>query len=199
MEKTEHHGQSTLGLIFNSNNMRRLILIPLIALCGCNVQKRQIEKMQVFALRYPNELARLSDLLNPCFDGTAKSDTVIKVDTINLTGTTTTVNTVYVKGKADTIIKTITIQLPGKIVNRTVTIRDTVKDGRSEAYLNSQLQVKSDSLVKVTTILSQVKKDRNVWRLIAIGALLIIMTYIIITVYKFFTTGGLSSLKSIIK
>lgn len=175
--------------------MKKLVLIPLIALCGCNVQKRQIEKMQVFALRYPNEFARLSDLLNPCFDGTAKSDTIITLHT----------DTLFEKGTSDTIrindTVHITKTLPGKQINhtRTVTIRDTVKDGRSEAYLKSQLQVKSDSLVISKTQLSEKTKAKNTWMWIAIGAILIIVINLSIKAYKFFTTGGLSSLKSIIK
>lgn len=178
--------------------MRRLILIPLIALCGCSAQykqQRDIKKLQSLVLQQPNEFARLSDLLNPCFDGTAKSDTIISLHT----------DTLFEKGISDTVRINDTIRitktLPGKQINhtRTVTIRDTVKDGRSEAYLKSQLQVKSDSLVISKTQLSQTKKSRNIWMWIAIGAILIIVVSIVIKAYKFFTTGGLSSLKSIIK
>ncbi len=178
--------------------MRKLVLIPLIVLCGCSAQYKQhrdIKKLQSLVLQQPNEFARLSDLLNPCFDGTAKSDTVITLhtDTLTLNGTTDTVRT------KDTV--RITIKLPGKQITntRTVAIHDTVKDGRSEAYLKTQLQVKSDSLVVSKTQLSQTKKTRNIWMWIAIGALLIIVISVAIKVYKFFTTGGLSSLKSLIK
>lgn len=170
--------------------MRRLILIPLIALFGCNVQKRQIEKLQVFALRYPNEFARLSDLLNPCFDGEVKSDTIISThtDTLLVDGVTTTVRV------KDTVFVTKT--LPGKTITntRTVTIKDTVKDGRAISYLNSQLKVKSDSLVIVKTQMSQVKKTKNILMWILIGIAVVVVAYGAIKIYKFFSGGALKSL-----
>lgn len=170
--------------------MKYLLLITAILFIGCNVQKRQVEKLQVFALRYPNEFARLSDLLNPCFDGEVKSDTIITSHTDTLT----------IKGTSDTLrindTVRITIKLPGKQITNTkkVVIHDTIPDGRKVNLLNSQLKVKSDSLVKATTQMSDAKKAKNTWMWIAIGAILIIVVSLSIKAYKFFTGGGLKSL-----
>lgn len=167
------------------------VLSALVLLTACNTQKRQIKRLQALSLAQPIEFARLSDLLNPCFDGTAKSDTIVKVDTIITPGKS---DTVYTKGKGDTVIKTITVKQAGKTINKTTTIRDTVKDLRSLQVLNNSLKVKSDSLVVVKTQQASTKKNLGVWRLIALIACGVILVFVGIKVYTFFTGGAVKSL-----
>lgn len=177
--------------------MKKLVLIPLIALCGCSAsykQQRDVKKLQSLVLQQPNEFARLSDLLNPCFDGEVKSDTIITLHT----------DTLIENGISDTVrindTVRITKTLQGKTITNTkkVVIHDTIPDGRKVAYLNTQLKVKSDSLVIKNTQLSQKNKAKNTWMWIALGSILIIVVYGTIKIYKLFTTGGLSSLKNLV-
>ena len=186
------------GVYSNLSTMKKLVLVPLIVLYGCSAsyrQQRDVKKLQSLVLSQPNEFARLSDLLNPCFSGKAKSDTIITTytDTLLVQGATTTMRI------KDTVFVTKT--LPGKLITKTntVTIHDTITDGRAVNYLNTQLKVKSDSLVINNTQLSQTKKAKNTWMLIAIGALLVIVISLSIKVYKLISTGGLSGLKSVLK
>lgn len=124
-------------------NKALLSFVTVLLLLSCNVQKQQINKMQVFAVRYPDAFKILANTLDPCFTGKAKSDTVIKIDSIITPGQT---NTIYTKGKGDTIVKTITIQLPGKIKTKTTTIHDTIPDMRAIEACHATEKIEADSL-----------------------------------------------------
>lgn len=171
------------------NKIKLLLLIPLF-LIGCNVERRQLDKLDSYAVKYPIEFKRLSNTLNPCFDGKAKSDTVIKThtDTLIQDGITTTVrikDTVYV-----------TKTLPGRIINntRTVTIRDTVKDLRSEGVLNNELKAKSDSTLIYKTKYTQIQKEKKNWMWLAIAGWALVIGFFIIKGYLLVSGGWLKKI-----
>lgn len=179
--------------------MKKLIIIPILLLFACNIAKRQITDMQVYAIKYPNDFKELANTLDPCFNGVAKADTIIvhgKSDTVSLPGSTV-VN--YVKGVGDTIIKTIT--LPGRQVTipTFTTIRDTVTDDRALEAAKSSYKLKSDSLIVVQTQLTQTTHGKNVWMWFALGLGALIIIFLGIKIYTFFTGGAvLSTLKNIV-
>lgn len=166
--------------------MKNLIIIfSLFLICGCNVERRQLDKLDAYSIKYPIEMQRLANQLYPCFDGKAKSDTVIKThtDTLIQDGVTTTVrikDTVYV-----------TKTMPGKVITRTntVTIRDTLKDLRSEGVLNNELRTKSDSTIIYKTQLLQAKKSKNTWMWIAIAGMVLIGGFLAIKIYLLISGG----------
>lgn len=168
-----------------------IIFLYSIIIVGCNVAKREIQKLQVYAVRYPNDFKILANTLDPCFGNTVvHSDTVVKVgkrDTVQLAG-----STVITRVK-DTVIKTIT--LPGRQVTipTFVTIRDTVADKRGLEAANSIYRGKSDSLIVVQTQLAIKSHAKNIWMYIALGLGLLDLIYIIIAVYKFLNGGAIAS------
>lgn len=171
--------------------MNRLLLFSAILafLFGCKVDQRNIERMQVYAVRYPNQFKTLSNTLDPCFTGPAKSDTT------------------FLPGKADTVLlpsevikgepgNPDTIRLPGKkitVTNRVV-IHDTVTNDRALQAIRATFNIKSDSLVVVKTQLNQVKHSRSIWMWTAIGAIFLIVIYIVARVVIFFNGGGIASI-----
>lgn len=166
------------------------VLSALLLLTACNVQKREIAKLQVYSIRYPAEFKILANTIDPCFTGVAKSDTVIKIgkaDTVNLPGSTVIT---HVK---DTVIKTIT--LPGKKITQPVytTIHDTVTNDRALQACQSVQKGISDSLVVVKTQLVSTKGNLNIWRWIAICAGALILIFIVVKVYAFFSGGAAAS------
>lgn len=179
--------------------MKKLIIIPILLLFACNVAKRQIADMQVYAIRYPNDFKELANTLDPCFNGVVKADTIIvkgKADTVSLPGSTTIS---YIKGVGDTIIKTIT--QPGRqvIIPTFVTIRDTVTDDRALEAAKSLYKAKSDSLIVAQTQLTQVKHGKNIWMWICLGLGALVLIYCGIKVYTLFTSGTIvSTIKNIV-
>lgn len=169
-----------------------IIFLCSIIIVGCNVAKREIQKLQVYAVRYPNDFKTLANTLDPCFSNTiVHSDTVTKEgkrDTIQLAG-----STVITRVK-DTVIKTIT--LPGRQVTipTFVTIRDTVADKRGLEAASSIYKGKSDSLIVVQTQLTQTKHGKNIWMWISIGLGLLVIITIAVKVYAFFSGGGIASI-----
>lgn len=167
--------------------MKKLLLLIPLFIFGCgSLKDRQIRKLDALVLQQPLEFSRLSNLLNPCFSGKAKSDTVIKVhtDTLIQDGSTTTVrikDTVYV-----------TKTKPGRVITntRTLSIHDTVENQRKTGVLNNQLVVKSDSLTIVKTQLAATKHGRNIWRMIAIGLISLVVIFTVAKVVIFFYGGG---------
>ncbi len=108
--------------------MKKLLLISLlIAGCGSSYYvKRDVNRLDGLSLQYPNEFAKLSNTINPCFTGAAKSDTIVKhtSDTIITAGMERLVP--GAPGKPDTLY------LPGKTIRNNIytTIHDTVTDNR---------------------------------------------------------------------
>jgi hypothetical protein len=167
----------------------------LLIAAGCNVDKRNVERMQVYAVRYPAPFKVLANTLDPCFTGVAKSDTITKINTAVVKGDTV----VTIVKLRDTIFKITRIQLPGQITTKTLSIHDTVTNNRAIQAAEVLFSIKSDSLVVVKTQLSQTKHIRATWMWIAIGCMFLIVVYSAIKIYIFFTGVGItSSIKKII-
>lgn len=172
--------------------MKNLIIISfLFLLCGCSTtyrQQRDIKKLDGLALQQPNEFARLANLLEPCFSGKAKSDTVItsRTDTLVKDGVTAVVKV------KDTVY--ITKTLPGKVITntKTIAIRDTVEDQRKSRVIGNDLKIKSDSLIVVRHDLLTSNKSCNKWMWISIGLISLIAVFVIAKVVIFFYSGGIS-------
>jgi hypothetical protein len=157
-------------------------LAALLLFTGCNVQQREIRKLQVLSVRYLPQFKILANTLDPCFTGKAKSDTVIKIDSIITPGQT---NTIYTKGKGDTIVKTITIQLPGKIKKETKTITDTIPDMRAIEACHATEKIEADSLRdnKVKLVTETKKADKYcLWFWLENGFFILII--IVVAVWK---------------
>jgi len=168
--------------------MKKLLLISLL-LCGCAAyqQRRDVKKLDALAIQQPAEFARLSNMLNPCFSGKAKSDTIITthVDTLVKEGSITTVrikDTVYV-----------TKTLPARTINKThtVTIHDTIPDNRGLKELSTELKVKSDSTLMIKTQMSKLQKDKNTWMWMAIGLMVLVVGFLAVKIYLMFWGGGI--------
>lgn len=162
-----------------------IILFFLFLICGCNVERRQLDKLDAYAVKYPIQMRALANQLYPCFNGKAKSDTVIKThtDTLIQEGSITTVrikDTVYV-----------TKTMPGKVITntRTLSIHDTVSDLRAIGVLNNDFKIKADSLVMVKTQQVGTKHNLNIWRWIAIGCMALIFGWIAIKIYLLISGG----------
>lgn len=157
---------------------------------GCNVAKRNIERMQTYAVRYPDQFKILSNQLDPCFIGSAKSDTIISTstDTLIKEGATTIVRI------KDTLY--ITKTLPGKVITntKTLSIHDTIADGRALQAQQVQFKIKSDSLIVVKTNAVRTAKNLSIWRLIALCACAVILIFIVIRIYVFFSGGGAANI-----
>lgn len=162
---------------------------------GCSAsyrQRRDIKKLDGLVLAQPVEFARLSNLLNPCFNGKSKSDTVITThtDTLVKDGITTIIRV------KDTVYVTKTIPI---MTTRILNIHDTVTDGRALAYLNSQLKNKTDSLKIANHDNAKVSHEKTIWMWLSIGLMVLDLVLITIKVYTFFSGGGVvSAIKKVI-
>lgn len=158
----------------------------LLLFAGCNTAKRQIASMEVYAVRYPDQFKVLANTLDPCFTGKLKSDTVIKIDSVIVSGKT---NVIYTKGKGDTIIKTITIQLPGKIKTVFTKVIDTIPDNRAIQACQASEKIEADSLKQKNILLQDKTKKANKRGLIMWILIVGIGLYIIVKIYLFFSGG----------
>jgi hypothetical protein len=162
-----------------------LIIIGLI-LFSCN----PIKRLDALFIQNPTEASRLSNEIYPCFTGKLRSDTLIKHDTSIIAGNTIT-NTVL---RHDTVFITKTITLPGHTITNTVTIRDTIPDNRAlSACTLSAQQANSDNL-KAQQKLSDTEHGRNLWMWTAIGAIFLIVVFLVVKVYAFFSGGAVTGI-----
>lgn len=162
----------------------------IIQISGCSqawYQRRDIKKLDALAIQQNSEFLRLSNELNPCFKGKAKSDTTVVFglrDTMIVKGDTIT--TV----RHDTIIRT--IQLPGKIItiNKLTTIHDTIPDLRQIATLQAQIKDLNANLIAAQTHLADSKAtaQKRLWWIIGLAS--VIGIFIIIKVYSFISGGA---------
>ena len=169
--------------------MKPFLIACALLLTGCAtyIQKRNINRLDGYSVRYPAEMARLSNQLYPCFNGKAKSDTVIKFgkpDTTYLKGDTTLII------RHDTVFKTIRLQGKTIIIPKYTTIHDTIADNRALASCTIQLRIKADSVVTLKANLSDKEKSLNVWRWIAIGLISVLGVYTAIKGYLLVSGGG---------
>lgn len=154
----------------------------LLVVTACNVQKRDITKLDKLFVQYPSESARLSNWLYPCFSGKAKSDTVVidgKVDTLFQKGDT--VSALRHDTVRTTITKTISIVKPVLTM-----IHDTVRDMRKIAALDDQIKDGRDSTVQYRTQLQDKNKAKNTWMWIAISAIGVITIFVIAKIILIF-------------
>lgn len=172
-----------------------LLLTIILLLASCSAAKkeaREIAAMQVYAVRYPGPFKILANQEDPCFPVAAKSDTVIKIDSVIIAGKT---DTVFTRGKGDTIIKTITIKLPGTIKNTTKTIHDTIPDNRALQSCQAYSKRYSDSLITVKTQLAGKTKAASkyqLWFWLLAGSLMaLIVGFAVIKTYLFFSGGAI--------
>jgi uncharacterized membrane protein YuzA (DUF378 family) len=172
--------------------MKNFILAGVAALLclSCNVQKYQVRRLDALSLQQPSEFLRLSDLLNPCFSGKAKSDTVIiagKTDTIVKPGAP------VITRRNDTVFSTLHDTL---YVHKTViqSIHDTVPDSRGLASAEARIEDCSAQKIAAVTQLSDSQataKTRLYW---IIGLAALIGITVVIKVYSLFSGGALSKL-----
>ena len=172
--------------------MRPFLIACALLLCGCAsyIQKRNINRLGGYSIRYPAEMAKLSNQLYPCFNGKAKSDTVIvhgKADTTFLKGDTTVII------KHDTVFKTITKPSLRIVIPDYITIHDTIPDNRALQACSLNAKIKADSLLIVKTQYGTADKKANLyfWILIAISAVILGVT--VIKAYKFFSGGAVTN------
>jgi len=173
------------------------VLSALLFLVGCNIDKRNQERMEVYAVRYPSQFKILTNTLDPCFNGIAKSDTVVvkgKPDTVITPGGTTTITSI----KKDTVYVTKTVYKT-VIQPVTKTIHDTVSDNRALQSSQAIYKIKSDSLVTVKAQLKQTSHSESIWRLFTLVLGVFIIGFIVIKVYTLFSGGGeVSAIKKLI-
>lgn len=182
--------------------MKKLIFIISAAVClfACNVQKKQIADMEVYAVRYPDQFKILANTLVPCFTGAPKESIIIKHDTTNKTDTLLS----KIIGD-DTVFLTKTIT-KNKTIRDTVLKTDTVTDNRSIAALQATLSnIQGDLLTSKDNESKATKdaKDANSasikWMLLFIGACIVILGYVAWKVYLFFAGGAeVGAIKKII-
>lgn len=164
-----------------------LPLVLILVVSGCNVQQRQIRKLDQLSVLQPDEFKRLSNWLNPCFSGTAKSDTVTlpgKSDT-----TTVTVLVPGEPGHPDTIYRDKRIT-----VTQTKLIHDTVPDTRSITAIQVKYQQEHDAHITAQATADQSSKQAatRLWWIIGLASL--IGLYSVYRVYGLITGGALTKL-----
>lgn len=154
----------------------------ILFIIACNTQRRDIKKFDSYAIQYPAEMARLANLLDPCFTTKPHSDTVTKLHS----DTITTPGSIVITRVKDTIVKTVTLQGKQITAQRIITIHDTLTDNRALTAFGSLFRVKADSLIIKNTQLNSVTHGKNTWMWIAIGCIVVILAFVIWNVYKLF-------------
>jgi len=169
------------------------VLMIAISFLACNTGKQRIRKLDQLVIMEKSEFLRLSNTLNPCFNGKAKADTVLSSDTTFIKGDT------LIKILLDTV--KITIQRPGKVITIHQKIVDTVPDMRKTAELNdiiTQQQGEIQDAQKDTIKARQQFEDADAgqrhykWGLF--GLLAVLIGYIGLRIYFNATGGGAASI-----
>jgi len=169
--------------------MKKLLLLSLlIAGCGSSYYaKRDIKRLDGLSLQYPNEFAKLSNMLNPCFTGAAKSDTAIKhiSDTIITAGIERLV--AGSPGKPDTLY------LAGKTIRNNIytTIHDTVMDNRALNASTVIAKSAADSLIIIKTKNIELRADESSLIKWIISLAVVLLSVLGFSVYKFFSGGAI--------
>ncbi len=164
-----------------------ILLCALLLLAACSTQKKQIEKLQTYSVKYPNEFKTLAALLAPCVDINPKSDTIYrtKTDTLETPGNT------IIEHRNDTVF--ITKQLPGRTIYKTntETVTKTVADSRMLDACAIKSRAVEDELLETQTQLKQKSEAKNTWMWIAIGCMAFIIIAVVIKVYSEIKGGWL--------
>jgi hypothetical protein len=166
-----------------------LLLTIVIAIASCGpsyFMKRDVKKLDALSLQYNTEFARLSNELNPCFTGAAKSDTVVKHTT------DTVINSVerLVPGKPG---RPDTLYLPGKSIRNNVftTVHDTVWDNRALNACKAIDKAASDSLLIIKTQNFQLKAAKSGLIKWVTGLGLALLIFLGTGVYRFVSGGAI--------
>lgn len=177
-----------------------LLAIILILFLSCNTAKKEQERMQVYAVRYPDAFAILAAKYEPCFSGKAKSDTVtqVKADTTYsiFYGQPNTANSVFAidtnrlailpkSGTLSSIKQPVKPGIKQITITRTVTktIHDTLKDQRAIDAITAQLSLVRNAQIKSDTELQDETKTAHTLLYLVIGLSLIIVGDIIYKIY----------------
>jgi hypothetical protein len=169
--------------------MKKILLLSLfIAGCGSSYYaKHDVKRLDDLSLQYPKEFARLSNLINPCFTGIAKSDTVVKhtSDTIVTAGIERLV--AGKPGKPDTLY------LAGKTITNNIytTIHDTVTDKRAVNACNVIAKSAADSLIVIKTQNIQLKADKSSLIKWVIGLAVLLLIFFGTGIYRFISGGAI--------
>ncbi|HEY8780712.1 MAG TPA: hypothetical protein VIM16_03785 [Mucilaginibacter sp.] len=167
-----------------------LLLPMVIVITGCGPSyyiKRDVKKLDVLSLQYNTEFTRLSNELNPCFTGVAKSDTIVKhtADTI--------INQVerLVPGKPG---RPDTLYLQGKTIRNNVfiTVHDTVWDNRALNACTVIGKVTSDSLLIIKTQNIQLKTVKSGLIKWVTGLAVALLLFLGTGVYRFVSGGAIA-------
>ena len=180
-----------------------------ISFLACNSQKRQVRRLDELAILQKSEFLRLSNTLNPCFNGKAKADTSIIYGTPDTNFSFSWHLDSGYNLKLAPFPGVLPSSLP-KIITKTVTIRvpireiitDTVPDMRKIAALNDIITDQQNQIQdaqKATIKAQQQYQDANAsatyykrafWALVAVLGL-----YIGLRIYlKFSGTGTVASI-----
>jgi hypothetical protein len=168
--------------------MKKLLLLSLfIAGCGSSYYaKRDVKRLDGLSLQYPKEFARLSNLINPCFTGMAKSDTVIKQtsDTIVMARIERLVP--GNPGKPDTLY------LPGETIRNNIytTIHDTVTDSRAISTCNLIARSSADSLLICKTQNIQLNAGKTSLIKWVTGLAVLLLIFLGTGIYRFISGGA---------
>jgi|GEM_PF-1985444 hypothetical protein len=172
--------------------MKKILILSLL-LAGCGsayYANRDVKRMDGLSLQYPGEFAKLSNQLNPCFTGKAKSDTIIKQvsDTVVSAGIERLIP--GAPGKPDTLY------LPGKTIKNNIytTIHDTIPDNRALNACRGTEKSAADSLLIIKTQSAQLKADKSSLIKWVTGLALLLLVFLGISVYKFFSGGAVLGL-----
>ena len=179
------------------NHITLICLMATFCIAGCSsayYSKRDIKRLDALSLQNTAEFARLSNVLNPCFAGPAKSDTVIK------RSTDTIFNSVerFVTGRPG---KPDTIYLPCKTIRNNVftVIHDTIADNRALTACVSSGRTTADSLLIMKTKGGQLESEKSSLIKWLIGLIVIIISLLAFSVSKFLNGGAvISGLKKFI-
>lgn len=188
-----------------------IVVIFAMMLSGCSqyIDKRNVKRLQSYSIQYRPEFLKLSNEINPCFTGKAKSDTQVTHGKPDTTITWSFISkppaSVFTLGGSSFIgsggtftitPKADTIQVPGatKTIRITIpvltTIHDTVTDQRKVNALRAEKKVKSDSLVIVKTQYKDVDHKKNIYLWILIGLASIVAIALGIKAYLFLSGGA---------
>ena len=144
-----------------------------MTLGGCYNQRKATVQHGKAVSTFPAIGADYCNRIYPCKDSVIKGDSVIVYDT--LWGNT--VDTITeVKVFEDTVIVTKVIQLPGKVITKTITITDTMRVTNTAALDLCSIERKAATLSAdaFRQERDKYKSNRNWWRKVAIGLMIVL-------------------------
>ncbi|MBS1520277.1 MAG: hypothetical protein JST50_04735 [Bacteroidetes bacterium] len=174
---------------------------------GCSslwYAKRDIRRLHLYNYTYPNELAADCNKWFPVKDSISKK--VLPANNFNYSGQIDSLQMIIdsISSIQYPIIRQDSSRLIGQIAFlkteisklksaykpcKPDTINHFISNTAQLAMLEQKNKIANDSLLIEKTQLTQVKKNRSTWMLIAIGCIAILFTSIVIKFYLFVTKG----------